>query len=46
MGGDGAGLGNIFGDVSVGVVEGEMEAIRLADGEETADSAATLEGAV
>ena len=46
MGGDGAGRGNIFGDVSVGVVEGEMESVCLGDGEETADSAATLEGAV
>ena len=46
MGGDGAGLGNIFGDVSVGVVEGDVESIRLGDGEETADSAATLECSV
>ena len=42
----GAGCGHVVRNVAVGVVEGNMNSIRFCDGEETADSAATLECSV
>ena len=46
MDGKSARGGNVFRYVAVCVVESDVEAIRLADGEETADSAATLQSSV
>ena len=46
MGGDGTGRGNIFGDVSVGVVEGDGSGERGESGTSSSDRCSASDGVV